>query len=537
KRPLRLDIDTVAAGGARETRFWLHGRLGAEAFPDWLAVPPGMLRGDAAWEGLLAVTARPQGGPAGFQLSMTSDLAGMAVHLPPPLAKPAARRRAFAVRAALAKPGALEVRAAYGNLARSVLMFTGLGDRPRLERGELRVRAGEASLPASPGLHVTAHLERLEWPGSGTLAGGTSAGGALPPWLARIDAHLDEAVIRGYRFPRLHLHADHGSEALTVAVDGETLAGRITVPARPGPRLPVAVELRRLALYRDPQQRKPASPKDWLDPRTLPPLRLTVQELHLEDRPLGRLSLALNPRRDGVRLEALALHSDLHDLTVKGDWRSGGHKSQVAVDLRSKAFGKTLQALGYALALENGPARVKAELRWPAPLYAPDLRRLDGQVSLSIGQGRLLNVEPGVGRVMGLISLQSLSRRLSLDFSDLFDKGLAFDSIQGTFAIADGNAETRDLRLEGPAARIDVSGRIGLSSRDYNQTVIVTPRMSMTLPLAGTLAGGPAVGAALLLAERLFKKEIDQAARYRYTVSGSWDAPVVEPARGAAGGG
>ncbi|MDQ2694701.1 MAG: hypothetical protein M3Z21_04855, partial [Pseudomonadota bacterium] len=155
KRPLRLDIDTVAAGESRETRFWLHGRLGAEAFPDWLAVPPGILRGDAQWEGLLAVTARPEGGPAGFQLSMTSDLAGMAVHLPPPLAKPAARRRAFAARAALTAPGALEVRAAYGNLARSVLLFAGVGDRPRLERGELRVRAGEAALPVSPGLHVT----------------------------------------------------------------------------------------------------------------------------------------------------------------------------------------------------------------------------------------------------------------------------------------------------------------------------------------------------------------------------------------------
>lgn len=129
---------------------------------------------------------------------------------------------------------------------------------------------------------------------------------------------------------------------------------------------------------------------------------------------------------------------------------------------------------------------------------------------------------------MGLFSLHSLSRRLALDFSDLFQKGLGFDSIEGTFSLSNGHAYTRDLTLKGPAARIDISGRIGLKDRDYDQIVTVTPRVSSALPIAGTIAGGPAVGAALFLAERFLRQEIDQVARYRYSVTGPWSDPVVK---------
>ncbi|HPE71945.1 MAG TPA: AsmA-like C-terminal region-containing protein, partial [Candidatus Competibacter sp.] len=175
----------------------------------------------------------------------------------------------------------------------------------------------------------------------------------------------------------------------------------------------------------------------------------------------------------------------------------------------------------------------EAELRaeWAGELPAFTLERMDGNLKFHIGSGQLLNIDPGLGRVVGLFSLQNIMRRLSLDFSDLFQPGTSFDQITGEFVFKHGQAFTDDLTVEAPAARIDIRGRTGLRDRDYDQRITVTPRLGGALPVAGALAGGPAIGAAVLVAERLLQKGIEQATRYRYTLTGSWDDPVLEPLR------
>ncbi len=121
-----------------------------------------------------------------------------------------------------------------------------------------------------------------------------------------------------------------------------------------------------------------------------------------------------------------------------------------------------------------------------------------------------------------------MKRRLTLDFSDLFSEGYAFDSIDARFRIGDGNALAEQVDIVGPAADLSISGRTGLVARDYDQVVTVTPEISVTLPLAGALAGGPVVAAALLLAEQVMGEEVNKLIRYQYNVSGSWDEPKIE---------
>jgi uncharacterized protein YhdP len=130
--------------------------------------------------------------------------------------------------------------------------------------------------------------------------------------------------------------------------------------------------------------------------------------------------------------------------------------------------------------------------------------------------------------VLSILSIHSLQRRLSLDFSDLFGKGFSFDRIQGHITFLDGVAYTNDLTIEGPAAQIEIAGRTGFVARDYDQLVTVTPLVSSNIPLAGVLAGGPAVGAALFVAERLFGERMNRLARYQYQVTGPWDEPKLE---------
>jgi len=156
------------------------------------------------------------------------------------------------------------------------------------------------------------------------------------------------------------------------------------------------------------------------------------------------------------------------------------------------------------------------------------LGRSSGTMEIQLDDGRLLTVQPGAGRMLGLMSIAELPRRLRLDFHDVTDKGLAFDSIHGSFEVKEGNATTPNLLLRGPVAEIGIAGRIGLGKRDYDQTAVVTGDVGSALPVAGVALANPLVGGALLLFTQIFKEPLKGIARAYYHIGGGWDNPKVE---------
>jgi len=145
-----------------------------------------------------------------------------------------------------------------------------------------------------------------------------------------------------------------------------------------------------------------------------------------------------------------------------------------------------------------------------------------------IGEGRLPNVEPGgSGRILGLLSLAEIPRRMTLDFSDFFSKGFSFNEARGDFVFHDGLAYTDNLRLNGPAAEIRVSGSTGLRDQTYDQRVEVLPKAGGVLPALGMLVGGPAGAAAGAMAQAVLQKPLKQTTRVVYHVTGSWKQPKV----------
>jgi len=144
-------------------------------------------------------------------------------------------------------------------------------------------------------------------------------------------------------------------------------------------------------------------------------------------------------------------------------------------------------------------------------------------------------LSPGAGRVLGLASIAALPRRLALDFSDITDKGLAFDNVHGDFDLRDGNAYTENVLLKGPAGEIGLIGRVGLKNKDYDQIAVVTGNVasSLSIPAAGALVGGPIVGAAVLLFTQVFKQPLNGLTRGYYRITGGWDNPTVERIKSA----
>ncbi|MGE0081559.1 MAG: YhdP family protein [Thiohalomonadaceae bacterium] len=429
------------------------------------------LDGRAGWNGRITLG---RGETAETTLVVESTLEGMAVPLPPPLGKPHADSLPLTVTAFLSGERAGQAEAVLAGRGSAVWELAG-GELARLG---VHLGEGHASLPEGRAVRITGRLPALvpaQWSGMPGAAAKRPEGAAAP--------------------------------------------------------LPVQVELEELGLVLDDGADagvKAKSAGGWGE-ASLPPLTFRVEKLSVDGKALGRLEFNTVPGPGQMVLREFSLRGPLLEVTGTGHWRRGpAPRTQVDLAVFSPDLGKLARSFGFASAIGKGRMNAELKFAWPGAPQAYEMARLDGSVSVKIREGVLEEVDPGAGRLLGLLSLEALPRRLLLDFRDLFEKGVRFRTLQGSFRIENGNAYTSNLRVDTLPAGVFVSGRTGLAARDYDHTITVIPEVSGTLPVAGGLALGPQVGAVLLLFQSIFKDKIDEAALFRYTVTGTWEKPVVK---------
>jgi len=205
----------------------------------------------------------------------------------------------------------------------------------------------------------------------------------------------------------------------------------------------------------------------------------------------------------------------------------------VNVKLDVHDIGKLLVRLGQPEGVRRGTAKLEGPLSWSGNPSEVDYATLSGNFVLEANKGQFLKLDPGIGKLLGVMSLQSLPRRLSLDFRDIFSEGLAFDAIVGTVKVNRGIATTENFRIQGPAVRIQMTGDVDLAQETQKLRVKIFPSMSDSLSVAGALIGGPIAGIATFVAQKLLKDPIDQFTAYEYNITGTWADPQVAKAESA----
>jgi uncharacterized protein YhdP len=236
---------------------------------------------------------------------------------------------------------------------------------------------------------------------------------------------------------------------------------------------------------------------------------------------------------DGIGLKQLSVTATDFTANAKGEWRGkDAGSSRIEGTLVSTDVGGTLKQLGYAAVIEAKTGKMDFDMSWIGAPTAEALSLATGHVEVALDKGQIAGLNPGAGRVVGLASVAALPRRLALDFSDLTDKGFAFDTVRGNFDLHDGSAFTDNVLVKGPAAEIGLIGRVGLKNKDYDQTAVVTGNVSSSLPLAA-FAGGPVIGAAVLVFTQVFKQPLRGLARGYYRITGNWDNPTIERIKSA----
>jgi uncharacterized protein YhdP len=261
-------------------------------------------------------------------------------------------------------------------------------------------------------------------------------------------------------------------------------------------------------------------------------LRLHSKVLTYDDMVFTDLQLDTRLQDDELTIDKLAFRNNKVLLSSSATWQytpaTKQHRSAANISISGQEFGQTMTALGLGDAMQNGEIKLDGQVRWSGELLNLDWDSLVGDGRLEIIDGVLKNVDPGSGRIVGLLSLSALPRRFSLDFKDVLLEGLDFDKITGSYKIEGENLYTTDTLMEGSSAKISVTGRTGLLTRDYDQKLIIIPRIRHSLPVVGAIAAGTTVGLGLLLLQNLFKDAIDKSVQAEYRVTGSWDNPQLD---------
>ncbi|KOR28429.1 hypothetical protein TI03_04740, partial [Achromatium sp. WMS1] len=313
-----------------------------------------------------------------------------------------------------------------------------------------------------------------------------------------------------------------------------TITGEVYFPNNPKHR-PILARLRHLRLALPNTAPKIPPPKHFAysslpDPHQASALDLYVDDLQIDTTSMGKLFFKARPQAMGLKIVQLMLNGSLFTITGTGRWIGTPENQQTKLYVKGQSpnLGQALRNLGFKSALHQSSIQMQANLHSSTSIYGLTPANLVGKIKFQLSKGYMIDVDPGVGRFFGLISLEAIQRRLSLDFSDVFGKGFSFNSFDGLVTLKNGNATTAGVEITGPIANIVIRGRTGLVTQDYDQTIIVTPKISNTLPIAGALTSGPIGAAAMLLTKQIVGNEINQLAQFRYKLTGSWDKPEFE---------
>ncbi|MEY4726942.1 MAG: hypothetical protein RLZ36_1569, partial [Pseudomonadota bacterium] len=270
-------------------------------------------------------------------------------------------------------------------------------------------------------------------------------------------------------------------------------------------------------------------------PSSIPTLDIVVEDLTLRGKKMGRLEIdAIN--RVGAkaarewRLNKLNLQMQEATFTAHGNWMADGprvRRTQLNFLLTIRDSGQLLTRLGTPGAIRDGEGRLEGEVSWQGSPITLDYASMSGKMNLSIDKGQFLKTEPGAARLLGVLNLQSLPRRLTLDFSDLFSEGFAFDFVRGDVRIEQGVALTNNLQMKGVVAGALIEGRADLVRETQDLKVVVVPEINAGTASLYMATINPLVGLTSYLAQMVLSKPLVRAGTTEFHVDGTWTDPRV----------
>ncbi|MBW7566981.1 YhdP family protein [Chromobacterium subtsugae] len=462
-------------------------------------------------------------------LQLSSSLQGLALDAPPPLGKAAAAAQALQLQLhpAPARFGqAMRLEFALGTALNGKLR---LDEHGNLQAGALGLERDAGEWPAT-GLVLRAQQARVDlddwWQRLSRLGGADG----LPNgnMILSLDLDAPELSAQGFTLHQVNAHVFNrpGTELWSVKLRSREATGLVSY--QPGGGGALEANLDRLALNWPLRADAAPTPGAAAKPQ-LPAMKIHIAELSLQGREIGKLDMTA--RRDGAvwimdPLKLTTPEGSLSGSAEVNEQGAGSVDSRFALETANA--GKLLARFGQGDVFRNGQGKLSGQLNWPGGLSDLDAAHLSGQLSLDFKNGRFAKVDPGVARLLGVLSLQSLPRRIRLDFTDVFSEGFAFDTLQGAAGVRNGLFTSSKVEMRSPAAEVTISGEVDLGKETQALKVHVVPHVAESVALAaGAALLNPVVGIATLAAQKVLQDPVGKILSLDYAVSGSLKDPQV----------
>ncbi len=451
-------------------------------------------------------------------VTLRSDLIGVSVNCPAPLGKEGPTQSNLKLDAHFVEGKNFPIQVQYGEMARADLVYTPTAQGLSAHAG--RVALGNAVFPPMPAEGVAL---KADFPTA-----------KLRPWIkllstrntTKIDPSQNQLQSVELRVRNLlwmdsslgqgTLNAKQTGDQWTGTIHSDYAAGRFV--ALKGNHSKMDIDL---DFFKIPEFESSDSTADSADglfvPRAIPSLSLNSQKLIWHGVDYGNFHLQTSPGPKGLNIDSLTLRGGTHALRASGQWTASKSKQFTALSgkMTVNDLGLFLSRAGKANVFKETPVSSDFVLKWHNTPFDISAMTLFGNAEINFGKGRLLKVEPGIGRLFGIFNIDALKSLLLLDFGHLFGKGLAFDGMQSSFHIEGGSAKIKELLIDAIPARISVSGKVDLINKTLDHKVTVVPK------------GVVALGASVLLNQQLPGTSVDGLISREYSVSGGWEAPKI----------
>ena len=470
-----------------------------------------------------------------INMNIRTDLKGLAINLPAPIGKSSEQEAKLAVTKIQTTPAEDQIELTYNNTVSALLLRNEKNGDLAFDRGNIAINT-PAKLPDEPGLSLDGEFDYInadEWMDLANASDKSTASTNNPSSPLKIDTanvSIRQLEIFNRTLNTINIKSIPQKQYLQLNINSQEIAGNIEWYAAKTTEETGKIIANLKKLHIPASNIKEEETKEQEIKRLnkkYPALDIQAEDFKLGEKQLGMLELKAFEVNDDWVIEQLKISNPDDVLLAEGRWHNWTRNPNTNLEfsLAANDIGKTFKRFGQPDTIKGGVALISGKLQWPGSPHQFKKDGLNGSFTLGASKGQVIKIQPGVGRLLGLLTLQSLPRRLSLDFRDLFSEGFAFDVISATAKIENGVMHSDDFFMTGPAAETEIKGDINLNNETQNLRVKVIPHISDTLSLAA-LAGGPIAGAAAFVAQKILKDPLNKIAQSEYVITGTWDKPV-----------
>ncbi|WP_245183416.1 YhdP family protein [Legionella israelensis] len=469
-------------------------------------------------------------------LHMRSSLKGLAIDLPSPLGKTSDKNAPLMVDVDFNPKKAMRLRLNYDARLSTDMWFEEKNGRLSLYSGEMRLGSGHALKQSQQGVRVLGSVPVLDleqWSKVLSSVSEKNTDLTIFPYLNFIDLHVGKAVLFDNTFSQLYFKASKlNAKDWSIFIKQPKIMADLRFQPRD---YLLSGYFKRLQLASPGLKTSSASQLN-LHPSQIPHLNLRIDNFLLDDLNLGNITIKSHSTEKKWLLDYGKITAPGYQLNVTGEWEKNSSKSQTSVNgkLLISDLARSLEHFKIDPVVEADHGEVDFNGTWPGSMLDFTLASIKGQMSIYLKDGRITNLSQeteeklGLGKLLSILSLQTIPRRLKLDFSDLSQKGYSFDIFKGHFLIANGNMRTKDSYIDGPVAYASMRGELDLKKRLYDLELKISPHIAASLPVVATIAGGPVAGIAAWIANKIIKHGMQKISAYTYKISGPWQKPVVQ---------